>query len=264
MKIRMGAATVSAIALVMASHAAVAARATSSQPGRLEESATSITPGSQKSATAKNRRTTMSSDPELMTPLKLSEQAPATYDAKFVTTAGDFTIHVVREWAPLGADRFYNLVKYHFYTDASVFRVLPGFVAQFGISADPRISWVWQNANIKDDPVKQSNIKGTVTFATGGPNTRTTQVFINLANNATLDSRGFAPFGQVTEGMSVVEKLYSGYGEGASNQQGAIQAQGKAFLDKNFPKLDSIKSAAIAASGPAHHAPATHAPAKPH
>jgi len=182
-------------------------------------------------------------------PENLKEQAPAEYDAKFVTTKGDFTIHVTRSWAPLGADRFYNLVKNGFYTDAHFFRVLPGFVVQFGLSADPQVSRVWRSANIKDDPVTQSNKPGAVTFATAGPNTRTTQVFINLGNNGQLDTMGFAPFGQVTEGMDVVKKLHSGYGEGAPQgrgpDQGAITSQGKAYLDKNYPNLDNIKSATI-------------------
>ena len=185
-------------------------------------------------------------------PESAKEQAPAGYDVKFVTTKGDFTIHVTRAWAPLGADRFYNLVKHGFYTDAHFFRVLPGFVVQFGLSADPQVSRVWRSANIKDDPVTQSNKPGTVTFATAGPHTRTTQVFINLGNNGQLDSMGFAPFGHVSEGMDVVKKLHSGYGEGAPQgrgpDQGTITSQGKAYLDKNFPNLDSIKSATIQAA----------------
>jgi len=185
-------------------------------------------------------------------PESAKEQAPAGYDVKFVTTKGDFTIHVTRAWAPLGADRFYNLVKHGFYTDAHFFRVLPGFVVQFGLSADPQVSRVWRSANIKDDPVTQSNKPGTVTFATAGPHTRTTQVFINLGNNGQLDSMGFAPFGHVSEGMDVVKKLHGGYGEGAPQgrgpDQGTITSQGKAYLDKNFPNLDSIKSATIQAA----------------
>src|SRR5215467_3074400 len=180
-------------------------------------------------------------------PENVKEQAPAEYDAKFVTTKGDFMIHVTRAWAPLGADRFYNLVKHGFYNNAHFFRVLPGFVVQFGLSADPQVSRVWRSANIKDDPVAQSNKPGTVSFATAGPNTRTTQVFINLGNNGQLDKMGFSPFGKVTEGMDVVEKLHAGYGEGAPQgrgpDQGTITAQGKAYLDKNFPNLDTIKSA---------------------
>jgi peptidyl-prolyl cis-trans isomerase A (cyclophilin A) len=156
---------------------------------------------------------------------------------------------VHRDWAPLGADRFFNLVKNGFYDDASFFRVLPGFMAQFGISAKPAINKVWEPATIKDDPVTQSNKRGYVSFATSGPNTRTTQMFINYGDNSRLDSQGFAPFGMVVEGMDVVDKLYNGYGEGAPNgsgpDQGRINSDGKAYLDKNFPQLDSIKTARI-------------------
>ncbi|MGH9714931.1 MAG: peptidylprolyl isomerase [Candidatus Acidiferrales bacterium] len=193
----------------------------------------------------------MTAGPDLLHPATLAAKAPELYDVKFTTTKGDFVIQVTRAWAPLGADRFYNLVQNHFYDDASFFRVLPGFVVQFGLNADPQISRVWQAANIKDDPVKQSNRPGFITFATAGPNTRTTQVFINLGNNAQLDSMGFAPIGEVTEGMDVVKQLYGGYGEGAPSgrgpDQGSVSAQGKPYLDKNFPKLDSIKTATIAA-----------------
>jgi peptidyl-prolyl cis-trans isomerase A (cyclophilin A) len=191
----------------------------------------------------------MAANEGLLQPGNLKEQSPAEYDVKLSTTKGDIVIHVTRAWAPLGADRFYNLVKNGFYTDASFFRVLPGFVVQFGLSADPSVGKVWRSANIKDDPVTQSNKPGSVTFATAGPNTRTTQVFINLGENGQLDSMGFAPFGQVTQGMDIVKKLHSGYGEGAPSgrgpDQGAITSQGKAYLDKNFPNLDSIKSATI-------------------
>lgn len=201
----------------------------------------------------------------LLNPSSLKDQAPETYKAKFTTTKGDFVIQVTRAWAPLGADRFYNLVKYGFFTDASFFRVLPGFVVQFGLSAKPTINQAWSHAAIKDDPVTQSNKPGYVTFATAGPNTRTTQVFIDLGDNERLDADGFAPFGQVTEGIDVVEKLYSGYGEGAPQgngpDQGRIESEGKAYLDQNFPQLDSIKSAVIVgAPVPAHHAPVRHAP----
>jgi peptidyl-prolyl cis-trans isomerase A (cyclophilin A) len=195
----------------------------------------------------------MTANAELLQPGTMKEQAPAEYDVSMSTTKGDIMIHVTRAWAPLGADRFYNLVKNGFYTDASFFRVLPGFVVQFGLSADPKVSGVWRSANFKDDPVTQSNKPGSVTFATAGKDTRTTQVFINLGSNANLDSMGFAPFGQVTEGMDVVKKLHSGYGEGAPSgrgpDQGAISSQGKAYLDKSFPNLDSIKTATVAASG---------------
>jgi peptidyl-prolyl cis-trans isomerase A (cyclophilin A) len=194
----------------------------------------------------------MTSDAGLLQPGNLNGQAPAEYEVKMATTKGDIVIHVTRAWAPLGADRFYNLVKNGFYTDASFFRVLPGFVVQFGLSADPNVSRVWRSANIKDDPVTQSNKPGTVTFATAGRDTRTTQVFINLGENGQLDSMGFAPFGQVTAGMDVVKKLHSGYGEGAPSgrgpDQGTISSQGKPYLDKNFPNLDSIKGATIGAA----------------
>jgi peptidyl-prolyl cis-trans isomerase A (cyclophilin A) len=188
-------------------------------------------------------------EPSLLKPSSLNKQAPATFKAKFTTTKGDFVVEVTRSWSPLGADRFYNLVKYHFYDGASFFRVLPGFVAQFGLSAKPEISRAWASATIKDDPVTQSNLAGYLTFATSGPNTRTTQLFINLANNQNLDGMGFSPFGKVIEGMDVVEKFYSGYGEGAPGgngpEQGRITNEGKAYLDKSFPLLDSIKTAVI-------------------
>ncbi len=186
----------------------------------------------------------------LLNPASLKEQAPAAYKVKFTTTKGDFVVEVTRAWSPRGADRFYNLVKHHFYDGASFFRVLPGFVAQFGISANPAVSKAWANATIPDDPVTQSNLRGYLTFATSGPNTRTTQIFINLADNASLDSMGFSPFGKVVEGMEVVEKFYSGYGEGAPQGHGPDQQritnEGKAYLEKNFPSLDSVKTAAIA------------------
>jgi len=188
-------------------------------------------------------------EPSLLKPSSLNKQAPPTFKAKFTTTKGDFVVEVTRAWSPLGADRFDNLVKYHFFDGAAFFRVLPGFVAQFGLSAKPEISRVWANATIKDDPVTQSNLEGYLTFATAGPNTRTTQVFINLANNQGLDRMGFSPFGKVIEGMDVVEKFYTGYGEGAPGgngpEQGRIRNEGKAYLDKNFPLLDSIKTAVV-------------------
>lgn len=192
--------------------------------------------------------------PALLNPSALTAKAPDVYEVKFTTTKGEFVVQVTRAWAPLGADRFYNLAANKFFDGASFFRVLPGFVVQFGLSADPQISRVWRDATIKDDPVKQSNRPGYITFATAGPNTRTTQVFINLGNNAQLDSMGFAPFGVVTQGIEVVKQLYSGYGEGAPSgrgpDQGAVSSQGKAYLDKNFPKLDSIVTATIISPAP--------------
>ncbi len=185
----------------------------------------------------------MTTDPALLHPAELKAKAPDVYDVKFTTTKGDFIVQVNRAWAPIGADRFYNLVKHGFFTGAPFFRVVPGFIIQFGLTGDPAVNRAWQSANIKDDPVTQSNKPGTLTFATAGPNTRTTQLFINFGNNAGLDGQGFAPFGVVTSGMDVVQSLYSGYGE--QPNQGAITSQGKTYIEKNFPKIDSIVSATV-------------------
>jgi peptidyl-prolyl cis-trans isomerase A (cyclophilin A) len=185
----------------------------------------------------------------LSDPASLNEKAPAVYQAKFDTSKGPFVVEVHRDWAPNGANRFYNLVKDGFYNDVRFFRVLEGFMAQFGINGDPSLSAVWRNANIKDDPVKVSNGRGTITFATAGPNTRTTQVFINFGDNAGLDGQGFSPFGKVVSGMDVVDSLYGGYGEGAPRgagpDQGQVQAQGNAYLQQDYPKLDYVKTATI-------------------
>jgi peptidyl-prolyl cis-trans isomerase A (cyclophilin A) len=205
--------------------------------------AASATPApAHKSATSTPRKT-MTTDSALLHPSTLTAKSPDSYQVKFVTTKGDFIVQVTRSWAPLGSDRFYNLVKHGFFTDAAFFRVVPGFIIQFGLSANPAVSRVWQNANIKDDPVTQSNKPGYLTFATAGPNTRTTQLFINFGNNTFLDNQGFAPFGQVVSGMEVVQSLYSGYGE--KPDQNSITTEGKAYLDKSFPNLDSIKSATV-------------------
>jgi cyclophilin family peptidyl-prolyl cis-trans isomerase len=185
----------------------------------------------------------------LSNPAALTAQAPASYKVKFDTSKGPFIVEVHRDWAPLGADRFYNLVKNGFYDNARFFRVISGFMVQFGINADPRLSAVWRDAAINDDPVKQSNTRGMITFAMRGPNTRTTQVFVNFGNNARLDTGGFAPFGQVVSGMNVVDALYSAYGEGAPQgsgpDQSRIQNEGNAYLIKEFSKLDYIKTATI-------------------
>jgi peptidyl-prolyl cis-trans isomerase A (cyclophilin A) len=214
-------------------------------PGALAGQAPAA-PAGQTSAAAHPRTTHMTSDPALLHPSTLNAKAPESFQVKFTTTKGDFVVEVTRAWAPLGADRFYNLVKHGFFTDAAFFRNVPGFIVQFGLSADPAVNKVWQSANIKDDLGKQSNAPGTITFATAGPNTRTTQLFINFGNNTFLDSQGFSPFGKVTSGMDVVQKLYSGYGE--RPDQGAITSQGKAYLDKNFPDIDMIKSATLVPS----------------
>ncbi len=180
---------------------------------------------------------------------KEAEPAPATFRVKCATTKGDFVILVHRDWSPRGADRFYELTKLHFYDDNYFFRVLPGFIVQWGINGDPKVSKSWSVLTIKDDPPKESNKRGTVTFATSGPDTRTTQLFINLKDNERLDQMGFTPFGEVSEGMSVVENLYSRYGEGAPNgpgpSQDAITDVGNAYLEEHFPSLDRIKKAQI-------------------
>jgi peptidyl-prolyl cis-trans isomerase A (cyclophilin A) len=184
-------------------------------------------------------------------PEKASEapkRAPDRYTVELDTTKGAIVIDVHRDWAPHGADRFYELVKDGYYTDVAFFRVIGGFMAQVGISGDPAINAQWRQKTIPDDPVKASNTRGTVTFATSGPNSRTTQFFINFADNSRLDSLGFAPFGKVQD-MAPVDALYDGYGEGAPRgrgpSQGLIQSQGNAYLRESFPKLDYIKSAKI-------------------
>jgi peptidyl-prolyl cis-trans isomerase A (cyclophilin A) len=180
-----------------------------------------------------------------------AQAAPATYRARFQTSAGAFVIEVHRDWAPRGADRFYELVKSGYFDGQRFFRVLSGFMAQFGSHGDPKASAVWRERRIPDDPVRQSNTRGMVSFATAGPNTRTTQVFINYGNNSTLDGQGFAPFGRVIEGMEVVDRLFAGYGEGAPRghgpDQGRIQGEGNTYLAREFPKLDAVKRATIVA-----------------
>jgi peptidyl-prolyl cis-trans isomerase A (cyclophilin A) len=184
--------------------------------------------------------------PALLNPSLAKDKAPAQFRVKFETTKGDFVVQVARASAPLGADRFYNLVKMGFYNDIAFFRVVGGFVAQFGIHGDPKVSGKWESARIDDDPTRESNVRGAVTFATAGPNTRTTQLFINFGDNSQLDSRGFAPFGKVTEGMAVVDQLYKGYGDGASGpRQDLAQSQGNSYLRAQFPKLDFIKRASL-------------------
>lgn len=193
-------------------------------------------------------------DPALLQPATLKLKAPAEFEVKFVTTAGEFTMNVTRAWAPNGADRFYNLVRHHFYDGAAFFRVLPGFMAQFGLSAYPQVSRAWEPASIKDDPVTQHNRRGYVSFAMAGPNTRTTQIFINYRDNGNLDQSGFSPFALVTDGMDVVDKLYNGYGEGAPDGHGPgqdlIGNRGRAYLEKDFPKLDVIRTASIVPPAP--------------
>jgi peptidyl-prolyl cis-trans isomerase A (cyclophilin A) len=187
--------------------------------------------------------------PNLSNPAALTEQAPASYKVKFDTTKGAFVIQVNRAWAPNGADRFYNLVKNGFYDNVRFFRVISGFMVQFGINGDPNLSARWREASIKDDPVTQHNTRGMITFATAGPNTRTTQVFINFADNSQLDSMGFAPFGKVLSGMNVVDAINAEYGEGAPRgrgpDQGRLQTQGNAYLAREFSRMDYVKKATI-------------------
>jgi peptidyl-prolyl cis-trans isomerase A (cyclophilin A) len=187
--------------------------------------------------------------PALLEPEKATEKAPASFKVKLDTTQGDIVIEVTRAWAPNGADRFYNLVKLGYFQDVAFFRVIDGFMAQFGIHGDPKVNTAWRMARIQDDPVKESNKRGYVTFATSGPNSRTVQMFINFGENNRLDGQGFSPFGKVVTGMDVVDKLYKGYGEGAPSgagpEQGRVQMQGNAYLKSSFPKLDYIKSASL-------------------
>ena len=183
-------------------------------------------------------------------PAKATATAPKVFKVKMATTKGDFVIEVHRDWAPIGADRFYNLVKLGYFNDVAFFRVIKGFMVQFGIHGDPKVAAQWHDAHINDDPAgKQSNTRGMVTFATAGPNTRTNQIFINYVDNARLDGMGFAPIGKVVSGMNVVDALEDMYGEGAPNgrgpAQGRFQSEGNAYLKAQFPKLDYIKSATL-------------------
>jgi peptidyl-prolyl cis-trans isomerase A (cyclophilin A) len=244
-----------------------AARASAQTPGQA--------PAQPKAATTPRPRAAAAGafDRALLRPALLKDKAPDNFQVKFETTRGEFTVTVTRAWAPLGADRFYSLVKHHFYDNASFFRVVPGFVVQFGLSAYPAVSAAWAKATLKDDPVTQSNKRGYLTFATAGPNTRTTQVFINLKDNSSLDGQGFAPFGVAdAAGMKVVDMFYDQYGDATPREyQDLITKEGKAYLDKNWPKLDSIKTATlVGAAGEAAPVkpatapkPKTPAPTKP-
>lgn len=184
----------------------------------------------------------------LKVPASLSATAPAVYQARFTTTQGDFVIAVHRDWAPHAADRFYNLVRARFYDGARFFRVVPKYI-QWGLPPDPAVTDAWRQTGIVDEPVRQSNLKGFVSFAAGGPNSRTTQVFINRIDNANLDRLGFAPFGQVTSGLDVLAKFHEGYGEGAPRgkgpDQGKLRTGGEPYLARDFPQLDRILRARI-------------------
>jgi peptidyl-prolyl cis-trans isomerase A (cyclophilin A) len=178
------------------------------------------------------------------------EAGPAEYKVRMQTSKGDVLILVHRDWSPIGADHFYELTKLHFYDGARFFRALPGFIVQWGINGDPDVNKKWSNIQIRDDPPKVSNKPGTVVFAMAGPNSRTTQVFVNLADNgATLDSQGFTPFGEVIQGMDKIASVYMEYGEGppsgAGPNQAAIADIGNPYLEEHFPNLDYIRTARI-------------------
>ena len=227
-----------------------------------------------KSSSSHTTHSASTYDRALLHPGELRAKAPDTYQVKFVTenrnnVKAEFTVTVTRAWSPLGADRFYNLVRHHYFDNARFFRVLPGFVAQFGLSAYPQVNAAWEKATIKDDPRNQSNRRGTLVFATAGPNTRTTQLFINFKDNTSLDAQGFTPFGVVDgDGMNTVEMLYDQYGETAGMDQENITKGGEKYIAAHWPKLDKIVSATLvgtAATAPAHHATSSthHTTAKP-
>jgi len=188
--------------------------------------------------------------PLLLNPHNLNARAPNVFRVRFTTSQGDFIVEAHRDWAPIGADRFYNLATNHFFDGQRFFRVRQGVFAQFGIPGDPRVAQAWRSATIADDPPRQSNLRGTIAYAFTTANTRTTQLFINLADNRQFDGQGFAPFGVVTSGMDVVDRLYSGYGETAgggmrAGHQDALFAGGNAWLNREFPRLDYIKHARL-------------------
>jgi peptidyl-prolyl cis-trans isomerase A (cyclophilin A) len=202
------------------------------------------TPPAPKKAIPAAKKAVPAAAPNLLRPSTLKARAPAVYKVKLTTTKGDVIIQVNRAWAPIGADRFYNLVRSGFFKDAAFFRTIPNFMTQFGIPARPDVAKAWEQANLIDDRPTQSNKRGMVTFAkTGAPNSRSTQIFINYGDNVFLDAQGFAPFGQVIQGMDIVDKFFSSYGE--APDQGRITAQGKAYLDKSFPNLDRIVNAVV-------------------
>lgn len=234
------------VAAVLALALALAACAGERQPaGEAEEAGEAPAPGE-----APAGQPAPAANPLLdPTSQAMNATAPDLFRAKFETSKGDFVIEVHRDWAPHGADHFYNLVGNGYYDGVRFFRVIDGFMAQFGIHGDPKAAAAWRGAQIPDDPVVQSNRRGYVSYAMAGPNTRTTQVFINFVDNSRLDDMGFSPFGAVVEGMEVVDQLYSGYGEGAPRgtgpAQARIQAEGNQYLEREFPELDSVERATI-------------------
>jgi peptidyl-prolyl cis-trans isomerase A (cyclophilin A) len=204
-------------------------------------------------------------DRALLKPSLLNATAPAVFQVKFATTRGDFTVTVHREWAPHGVDRFYNLVKHHYFDGARIYRVIPNFVAQFGISPYPPVNAAWAKATIKDDPVIQKNYRGTLTFAkTSSPDSRTTEIFINFKDNSALDSQGFAPFAVIDEkGINVAEMFYDQYPDPASaGEQPGMEKGGEKYIASKFTKLDVIQSATLIGN-PAPPPPPKPAPGKP-
>jgi peptidyl-prolyl cis-trans isomerase A (cyclophilin A) len=216
-----------------------------------------------KATTASTAKKSPAPTRDLLNPSTIKTKAPETFKVKFTTTQGDVLIQVTRAWAPLGADRFYSLVRGKFFDGCAFFRVKPGFMAQFGINPNPKVTAAWANEKLQDDPVKQSNKRGFLTFAAASaPNTRGTQLFISTGDNAFLDPTGFAPLGEVLEGMDVVDKFNSEYG--LNPDQGAIQQLGKSYIDKNMPRVDLIKTAVIVpAVAPAPAATKSTAPKAP-
>ncbi len=185
-------------------------------------------------------------DAKLLAPNEAREKAPATFKVKFTTTKGDFVVKAHRAWAPNGVDRFYNLAKIGYFNDISLFRAVKNFMVQFGIHGHPKVAKAWSSANIKDDPLKEDNKRGRLTYAKAGPNTRSTQFFINYKDNVQLDKMGgFPAIAEVVEGMDVVDKFYQGYGESTTKEQGNITRKGNRFLRQRYPKLDYIKSAVL-------------------
>jgi cyclophilin family peptidyl-prolyl cis-trans isomerase len=179
-----------------------------------------------------------------------NQSAPDRFGVRFETSEGEFVVEAHREWAPLGVDRFYNLVRAGFYDDSRFFRIRAGYIAQFGIAGDPQVAAIWRDRAFEDDPVRETNTRGRIAYAMTGPNTRTTQLYINLVDNAHLDDQGFAPIGEIIEGMEVVERLYAGYDESAGGgmrggKQGKIFSEGNSYLDREFPKLTRLERAVV-------------------
>ncbi len=194
-----------------------------------------------------------STHPAMTNPSLANEKAPENFKAKFDTTKGEVVFDCTRSWAPNGVDRFYNLVKIGFFDDIALFRIAKGFVAQWGIHGDPRVAAAWRNANLAPDPVKESNKRGTLTYAmAGSPDTRSTQLFINYGDNGGLDAQGFAPICKVASGMEIADSFFGEYGEQLTELQGEIQTQGNAYLRAKWPKLDYVKTATIVGEGKSH------------